>query len=262
MEGIGIHTGTPSRVTLSPAPNGAGIVFRSRGVEIPAHVDNVIDTSRCTVLGKNGVTVSTVEHLMSMLTVKASDSNLVDVYIDVEGSELPIGDGSSLLWTNALPYDYVSDTRENTDLESPLLVTGKQGSFISAYPSGYLKITVAAVFEHPLVGTQVARWDDSDSYRNEIAPARTFGFIEEVEALRKAGLALGGSEENAVVVYPDRYSSPLRFPNELARHKLLDLMGDLALAGLPLPNMEVFAVKPSHRLNVEFARALVTSLAR
>ncbi|MBC8142825.1 MAG: UDP-3-O-acyl-N-acetylglucosamine deacetylase, partial [Armatimonadetes bacterium] len=100
------------------------------------------------------------------------------------------------------------------------------------------------------------------TYFDSIAPARTFGFIEEVEALRKAGLALGGSEENAVVVYPDRYSSPLRFPNELARHKLLDLMGDIALAGLPLPNMEVFAVKPSHRLNVEFARALVGSLGR
>ena len=136
----------------------------------------------------------------------------------------------------------------------------KNGSFITAYPSDTHRLTVAAVFDHPLIGTQVARYEASqDDYAATVAPARTFGFIEEVEALRKAGLALGGSEENAVVVYSDHYSRPLRFDNEFAMHKLLDVLGDLALAGLPLPAMDIFAVKPSHRLNVEFARALAAA---
>ena len=247
---------------LSPAPFGAGIVFRRDGVEILAHVNNVVDTSRCTVLGKNGVTVSTIEHLMSAFAA----FRVTDAYVDVDGNELPIGDGSANLWVDTIhqskiPWQY----REGDAIDIPsvptTVVTGSNGSFIAGYLSDRLVITVATVFEHKLVGTQVHRFKNIGYYKEEIAPARTFGFIEEVEALRKAGLALGGSEENAVVVYPDRYSSPLRFPNELARHKLLDLMGDLALAGLPLPNMEIFAVKPSHRLNVEFARALVAQIA-
>jgi UDP-3-O-[3-hydroxymyristoyl] N-acetylglucosamine deacetylase len=132
---------------------------------------------------------------------------------------------------------------------------------VVAFPSDSLRLTVVVHFEHPLVGTQVARFDPArgDRYEDDVAPARTFGFIEEVEALRAAGLARGGSEDNAVVVYPDRYSTPLRFDNELARHKLLDLVGDLSLVGGPL-RADVVAVKPSHRLNTDFARLLAARL--
>jgi UDP-3-O-[3-hydroxymyristoyl] N-acetylglucosamine deacetylase len=264
VQGIGIHTGADSLVYLSPAPFGAGVVFVSGGVQIPAHVDSVVDTSRCTVLGKDGVTVSTVEHLLSCF----AGLGVTDAIVEVTGPELPIGDGGSGIWIETA-WNGAGFTDSETEimvpsLAGPLMVSGKNGSFIAAYPSNRLLLTVAAVFDHPLVGTQVARFDARtenywDSYTDEIAQARTFGFIEEVEALRKAGLALGGSEENAVVIYPDRYSKPLRFENELARHKLLDMMGDLALAALPIPNMEIFAVKPSHRLNVEFARLLTAS---
>ena len=270
VEGIGIHTGTHSRVTLSPAPFGAGVVFRSQGVEIPAHVDYVVDTSRCTVLGKDGVTISTVEHLMSAIASIGIDS----VYVDVEGGELPIGDGSASLWMNALHEADDMFSGEATGVwrplphtAYPLRVEGKNGSFIEAKPCDWLKIDVTIQFDHPLIGTQTAGYETNprgtwDDYSICVGGARTFGFIEEVEALQKAGLALGGSEENAIIVYPDHYSKPLRFENELARHKLLDLMGDLALAGLPLRGMEVFAVKPSHRLNVEFAKALVAAVGR
>lgn len=258
VKGIGIHTGALSRVTLSPLlDSGGDIIFRSQGTEILADVENVVDTSRCTVLGTNGVTVSTVEHLMAA----CAGLGINRLLVDIEGAELPIGDGSSLLWNDAIASVGVHNLHVDKVYSPslPVVVTGKNGAFIAAYPSDKLTLTVAVSFEHPLVGTQVARYNEAtDNYFADIAPARTFGFIEEVEALRKAGLALGGSEENAVVVYPDRYSRPLRFPNELARHKLLDLMGDLALAGLPLPSMEIFAVKPSHRLNIEFARALAS----
>lgn len=261
VEGIGIHTGVHSRVTLSPAPNGAGVVFRSQGVEIPAHADFVVDTSRCTVLGKDSVTVSTVEHLMSAF----AGLGITNAIVDIVGPELPIGDGGANIWVDAI-RDGAGFREDDAKTSSPsltetLVISGKNGSFIAAYPADTLLFTVAAVFDHPLIGTQIARFPArsktfEEDYATEVSPARTFGLIEEVEALRKAGLALGGSEENAVVVYADRYSKPLRFDNELGRHKLLDLMGDLALAGLPLPNMEVFAVKPSHRLNVEFAKRL------
>lgn len=268
VEGIGIHTGTHSRVTLSPAPIGAGVVFRSQGIEIPAHVDYVVDTSRCTILGKDGITISTVEHLMATL----AGNNISDIFVDIDGKELPIGDGSAEIWQEAIlsiaTSPFTDEPGTTISGFEPIVVTGRNGAFISARSiDSDFRATVAITFDHALVGTQVAFYSQSttkrdNSFSENIAPARTFGFIEEVEALRKAGLALGGSEENAVVVYPDRYSKPLHFENELARHKLLDLMGDLALSGVPLPNIEIFAVKPSHQLNVEFAKRIATIARR
>jgi UDP-3-O-[3-hydroxymyristoyl] N-acetylglucosamine deacetylase len=212
------------------------------------------------VLGGHGKTVSTVEHLLSAF----SGLGITDALIEIRGPELPILDGSALPWVQALQAAGIRETPADTTkrwrLNEPIVLTGKNGSFVAAHPAKNLRLTAAAVFEHPLVGTQVARFspqDDSD-YSRDVAPARTFGFIEEVEALRKAGLALGGSLDNAVVVYPDHYSAPLRFSSELAYHKLLDMLGDLFLAfGSPLPlAMDIVAVKPSHRLNVELAARL------
>jgi UDP-3-O-[3-hydroxymyristoyl] N-acetylglucosamine deacetylase len=258
--GVGIHTGADASVRLHPAPFGTGIIFRVAGQEIPAHAARVTDTSRCTVLGAEGVTLSTVEHLLSAF----AGLRITDALVEVEGPELPIGDGSSVLWTEAIREAGIvaGDAAIPPTLTEPILLTGKGGSFIAAYPAFAPTLTAAISFEHPLVGTQVARFSPSSGdYAAEIAPARTFGFIEEVEALRAAGLAKGGSFDNAVVVYPDRYSVPLRFEDELARHKLLDLMGDLLLSGgVGLPNADIIAVKPSHRLNAAFAARLADTI--
>ncbi len=260
--GIGIHTGASSRVRLFPAPAGTGIVFRTQGQEISARAANVVDTSRCTVLGGSGMTVSTIEHLLSAF----AGGGVTDALVEIEGPELPIGDGSSALWAEAIAeVGVLGEAAEGFSLTEPLVVTGKDGAFVAGYPSEALRLTVAVSFpQHPLVGTQVARFEPGrgEDYAREIAPARTFGFIEEVEALLAAGLAKGGSFDNAVVVYPDHYSVPLRYENELARHKLLDLMGDMMLCGAGvLPTLDVVAVRPSHRLNVAFAAALAERLA-
>ena len=253
VQGIGLHTGASVSVTLHPAEAKSGLVFRSQGVSIPARTAFVVDTSRCTVLGTEGSRVSTVEHLLSA----CAGHGISDLCIEVEGPELPIGDGGAALWCAALAEaGMAGEPSPGPVLREPLVVTGKNGQFIAAYPSASLCVTVAAVFDHPMVGTQIARYAPSqgDDYTRDIAPSRTFGFIEEVEALQKAGLALGGSLENAVVAYPDHYSVPLRFPNEMARHKLLDVLGDLLLTGYPnLPQADIIAVKPSHQLNVAFA---------
>lgn len=263
VSGVGIHTGATTCATLEPAPRpGTGVVFRVRGAsgqaeEIPARASNVEGTARCTVLkGPGGASVATVEHLLSALTA----SGVTDCVVAVDGPELPIGDGSALLWTEALRQAGIvtsGDILEPIAVDAPRTVTGANGAFIAAFPANELRLTVAISFEHALVGTQVARFEPGrgDSYATAIAPARTFGFIEEVEALRASGLARGGSVENAVVVHADHFSSPLRFSDELARHKLLDVLGDLALVGAPLV-ADIIAVRPSHRLNTDFARLL------
>lgn len=267
VAGVGIHTGAPARVRLLPAPPGTGILFRvatATGSEqdIPARAANVVDTSRCTVLGNpvTGTTISTVEHLLSAL----AGLGVADLVVEVTGPELPIGDGSALIWVKALEEAGLQGYPQTPApcLTKRVQVTGKGGAFVAAYPSDCLRLTVAVSFpDHSLVGTQVARYEAGSGYEKEVAPARTFGFIEEVEALRRAGLALGGSLDNAVVVYPDRYSAPLRFEDELARHKLLDLLGDMMLCGArALPRMDIVAVRPSHRLNVTFAAALAEQI--
>lgn len=262
LSGVGLHTGAASTVRLFPAAGSTGIRFRlSSGVEIPARADRVVDTSRCTVLGDpaSGERIGTVEHLLSACVGLGVD----DLLVEVTAGELPIGDGSARPWADLLSEGGVGGSlerpRRRICLDREVIVTGTDGAFIAAYPAESLTITVAISFPHPLVGTQVARFSPTSTgaYREEIAGARTFGFIEEVDALRAAGLARGGTLDNAIVIYPDRFSTPLRFENELARHKLLDLMGDLALGGSTnLPNADIIAVKPSHRLNVQLAGQL------
>jgi len=268
--GVGLHTGASVKTTLVPATRpGTGVVFRITGgasgavKEVAARASNVSDTARCTLLGSGAGTVSTVEHLLSAL----AGFGVTDLIVEVDGPELPIGDGSALIWTEVLTSAGIVTMEEENGvaplaLVEPVIEVGEKGAFVAAYPSDVPRFTVAAQFDHPLAGTQVARWEPArgEAYAEHVAPARTFGFDFEVEALRAAGLARGGSLDNAVVIYPDRYSSPLRFPDELARHKLLDLVGDLFLVGRPLL-ADVVAVRPSHRLNVALARRLVSTAA-
>ena len=265
VAGVGLHTGRHAVVDLFPAPPGTGIVFRTGETEIAARAENVVDTTRCTVLGKESVRVSTVEHFLSA----CAGLGVSDLIAEVSGPEMPIDDGSAQIWADVLLQAGIGEIEEArfappvSVLREPVIVPGKNGAFVAAYPSDSLRVTVCAAFEHPLVGTQIARFVGGDEYIADIAPARTFGFIEEIEALQKAGLALGGSLDNALVVYPDHYSRPLRFPNELARHKLLDVLGDLNLAfgGAGVPIADIIAVKPSHTLNVEAARQIAAQSA-
>lgn len=254
VEGVGVHTGRHAQVTVKPADAGSGIVFRVDGKPIPALADYVIATDRCTTLGLDGVHVMTVEHLMSALAGVGVDN----AEIVVRGEEIPVLDGSAAPWVERFQQAGIRELeaeRQRVRLTRPVSVmAGDRGVWAMPHPE---RLVIAAVrYEHPLVGTQVGWFDlDKIDYTKEIAPARTFGFWEEVEALLSRGKALGGSLDNALVIFPDRYSAPLRFPDEVLRHKVQDLIGDIALVGAPVEALFV-AIKPSHALNTAFALAL------
>ncbi len=256
LSGVGLHSGAGASVRLLPAPSGTGLVFRRAGdgQEIPALASNVSDTSRCTRLSFNGFTVQTVEHVLSALAGLGVD----DAVIEIDGSEVPAMDGSAAPFAAAI---LDAGLREQSASVPPITLTqpvfvSERGSTIVALPLETLSLTV--VLDYPrqaYLGAQAAVFGDAADYAGQIAPARTYGFLSEIEALRAAGLGLGASAENAVVLGETQYETPLRFPNELARHKLLDLIGDLALAGRPVC-AEIIAVRPSHTLNVRLARLL------
>ena len=258
FEGVGLHSGADASVCFRPAPAGSGLTFRDRrsGQEIPARAANVTDTSRCTRLGLNGVEVQTVEHVLSALAGLGVD----DAEIETEGREMPAGDGSAAPFVALIRAAGLCE--EHGAAVSPLAlmrpVTASAGeSMLVALPAARLTFTVVLDYpRHLYLGTLAATFDAAvGDYAAEIAPARTFGFLSEIEALRAHGLGLGASRENAVVLGEDCYETPLRFANELARHKLLDLIGDLSLIGCPLL-AQVIAVRPSHALNVRLARTL------
>lgn len=257
VEGIGLHTGERSVVWLHPAEAGTGISFRvsnSQGTTtIPALVPFVAETSRRVVLRKDGVSVQTVEHLLAT----CFGMGLTDLVVEVSGHELPIGDGSALIWVDAFKSAGFADLEKPAKFFVPETVTVNEGAgSLKVEPDDAFSAHCVFVTDHPLVGTQEAYFDArTGDFSKEIAPARTFGFWEEVETLLKRGLAKGGSFENAVVVFPDRYSSQLRFTNELARHKLLDLMGDLMLLGVRL-QAKVYARSSGHALHFRLCQIL------
>ncbi|GIV21084.1 MAG: UDP-3-O-acyl-N-acetylglucosamine deacetylase [Armatimonadota bacterium] len=254
VEGVGVHTGKQSRVTVRPAEENAGITFCVEGRHIPALAEYVVSTDRCTTLGRDGVRVMTVEHLLSALAGTGVDN----AHIEVDGEEIPVLDGSAMPWAERFQQVGLceqSAERQRIRLTRPVSVmAGDRGIWAMPHPERLLITTVH--YDHPLIGTQVAWFHlDKIDYLEEIAPARTFGFWEEVEALLARGKALGGSLDNALVIFPDRYSTPLRFPDEVLRHKVLDLLGDMALVGAQVEALFV-AVKPSHTMNTAFALAL------
>lgn len=247
VEGIGLHTGEKSVVWLHPADAGEGILFLVSNAQgkasIPALVPFVAETERRVVLQKDGVAIQTVEHLLSTCFGKG----LTDLVVEVQGVEIPIGDGSAKIWVDAFEVAGIVDLSKFAPTFTPQKVTVEEGkAILIVEPSDAFSAHYVFVTDHPLAKTQEARFDlRVNDFVKEIAPARTFGFWEEVQPLWERGLAKGGSLENAVVVFPDRYSSPLRFPNELARHKLLDLMGDLMLLGVRL-QAKVYARSSGH----------------
>jgi UDP-3-O-[3-hydroxymyristoyl] N-acetylglucosamine deacetylase len=233
--GIGLHTGVPVTVRLLPGPVNAGIIFRRTDLEdfpIEASGRNVARVSYATSLMKRGVLISTTEHLLSAL----AGSGVDNVIVELDNLEVPILDGSALPFARMIAEAGAKKQRARRAYARILkpLEIAEGAKRIAVYPAETFRVTYRISFANPLIGEQEFEFfPDRMNFESEIAPARTFGFFEEVEALRKSGLVRGGSLENAVVLSRDRILNPegLRFPDEFVRHKILDLLGDLSLLG-------------------------------
>jgi UDP-3-O-[3-hydroxymyristoyl] N-acetylglucosamine deacetylase len=245
--GTGLHSGRPTRAVVEPAEPDTGLVFcLNGGVRIPALAEYVVDTSRCTVLGAAGTTVSTVEHLLSALRGMGVDNAL----IAVDGGEIPAMEGSAKTFAEGIAQTGVSASRVPRRVFRPDRAMGfrDDDKTIAIIPSIAWRIKFTVVYPAP-IGTQYFEGEITpELYREQIAPARTFGYLHEVEELRARGLAQGGTLENAVVFAPEGPLQPLRWPDEPVRHKVLDMIGDFALLGM-YPQCEVVALKSGHKLH-------------
>ncbi|HEY8321880.1 MAG TPA: UDP-3-O-acyl-N-acetylglucosamine deacetylase [Candidatus Baltobacteraceae bacterium] len=255
FDGVGLHTGAQARVEVRPAPEDAGLVFAlgADAFEVPALAEYVTDTSRATVVGRDGRTVSTVEHLLSALF----GMGVTNATIAVDGPEIPVTDGSGKQFVDLIETAGLRPQpapRRTMKLDVPYYLRDGE-RLIAALPSDGFRIRFLADFPAP-VGTQYYDGPMTPSvYRADICGARTFGYLHEVEALRARGLARGGSLENAIVFDANGPMRPLRWPNEVVRHKVLDLLGDLALLGA-WPQFEIVAIKSGHALHAAAALAL------
>jgi UDP-3-O-[3-hydroxymyristoyl] N-acetylglucosamine deacetylase len=267
IEGIGVHTGKPATLTIRPAGAGVGIKFiRSDlepGISIPARYDSVCATDLCTVIGEgSGASISTVEHLMSALAGLGIDNAI----IEVDGAETPIMDGSSSFFVDAVEEAGLAELparrRFIKVLKKVRVESGSSFAELSPCAKG-LRLDVEVDFDCSVIGRQRLRFDLSrDAYCRELSRARTFGFVKDVERLWKAGMALGASLDNTVAIGEERVLNPegLRYRDEFARHKTLDAIGDLALAGLPI--IGAFrSYRGGHRLNIGVLEALFADQA-
>ncbi len=285
FEGVGLHTGVQARISVNPAPENAGIVFVcedfSPPIEIPAHIDYVVDLMRSTTLGRGEARVYTVEHLLAALV----GMGVSNARISIWGGEVPILDGSAKPFVDAIAQVGLQTQKAEQQyyvIEEPVHYQDKhRGVDIAALPFEGFRATVMVDYNSQVLGMQLAtlvRWED---FPVEVAPARTFCLLYELEELHKKGLIKGGTLDNAIVIVDRPYgkdelrrigalfgypevemvpegvlnNTPLRFENEPARHKLLDLVGDLALLGAPLKG-QVIAMRPGHAANIAFLRTL------
>jgi len=248
-------------MTIKPAGVDEGIVFVRRDVNgknrIKAHWDNVSDTTLATTIGNNGTVISTIEHLMSALCGTGIDNAVVEV----DTHEIPIMDGSALPFVNLLKEvgTVAQGKRKKFLVVNKEVSVSDQAGTASLLPASEFKITYKIDFPHPLIGQQSYEMVfTSDRYEKEIAPARTFGFLKDVEYLQAKGLALGGSLKNAVVLDEKKIINKegLRFHDEFVKHKILDAIGDLSLLGMPIVGHFV-AYKSGHRLNNTLLRQLL-----
>jgi UDP-3-O-[3-hydroxymyristoyl] N-acetylglucosamine deacetylase/3-hydroxyacyl-[acyl-carrier-protein] dehydratase len=260
LEGIGLHLGVPCRITFRPAKSRQGIVFRrtdcAGSPRIRAHVNEVSGSDRHTQLGSSEYAVHTVEHVLAAVTGIGID----DLTIDMDGPEPPILDGSAAPFLRAFVdagLATLDGEPEFLQLTEPLRVIDG-ASVYEAYPSENLELDVTIEFPHPLIGRQSRCFTvTTDTFATELSEARTFGFLHEVDALRAKGLIKGASLENAVVLDDtDILSGALRWTDEFVRHKALDCVGDLALAGARV-RARIVAIKPSHRGTVTLVREMV-----
>jgi UDP-3-O-[3-hydroxymyristoyl] N-acetylglucosamine deacetylase/3-hydroxyacyl-[acyl-carrier-protein] dehydratase len=257
--GVGLHSGNRVRMTLQPAPPGSGLRFRRVDLdgqpEIEARAENVSETQRCTTLSRGNVKIHTVEHVLAALAGCGVDNAV----IELDANEPPIADGSARAFTELITAAGVvpqSEPREPYCVREPMELEVGETTF-SVFPHDRLKITCTSADQAGRFTQFYSVELTPETWRRELAPARTFCFFEEIEFLIRKGLIKGGSLENAVVIRDDAVltTEPLRYPDEFVRHKILDLVGDLSLVGRPL-GAHVIAIRPSHAANCELARQL------
>lgn len=287
VSGIGLHTGAPVTMTFHPAPENHGYVFRRDDLEgkplIRADVDNVIDVLRGTTLSENNARVHTVEHTLAALVGMQIDN----VIIALDGPEPPVMDGSSIEYIKVLQSAGLVQQdadREFYTIEEPLHYFEKDRNVdIAALPGEELRISVMVDYNSPVLGSQHAILENIEQFNDQFGSCRTFCFLHELEMLVDKGLIKGGDLNNAIVVVDKAIddveikklaklfnrdfitvakegilnNTELRYPNEPARHKLLDLIGDLALAGVQVKG-QIIAARPGHKANIEFARKIKT----
>jgi len=260
IRGYGLHTGKPSHVRIKPANVDTGVVFLKDGVEIPAHFRYVVDVNHATNLGRKGVIIRTVEHLLSALNGLGVDNAL----IEVEGEEVPGLDGSSQIFAREiLKAGIVSQDKKKKYFRvlRAFRVERDDGSYVEVCPNGGgFKALCAIEYDHPFLNYQKTFFDrDSSDYVEEVAPARTYCFYEEIAHLLKKGLGRGGNINNAVVIGDEGVlNGPPRFSDEPVRHKLLDLLGDVKLLGASLVG-EIKAFKAGHSMHLRFLEEFMES---
>lgn len=262
VEGIGLHTGKPCRLIFRPAPSSTGIYFVRRDLPgspaVSAQAEFVSATALATVVSGDQFSVSTIEHCLSSLSALRIDN----LFIDLEGPEIPIVDGSALPFLKAIQsvgtveqdeprrYAYITEPIEFVDGDKFARITPYNG----------LRLTVVIDFPHPAIGRQTLDLDiNEENFTRSIAPARTFGFLKDVEMLRAKGLALGGSLENAVVLNDTEIlnTEGLRFADEFVRHKALDALGDLVTLGMPIMG-HISLYKAGHDVMNKLARLILS----
>ena len=285
VKGKGLHSGLDITATFKPAPDNFGYKFSRVDLEgapvIDALAENVVDTTRGTVLGKNDVRVSTVEHCLAALYAAGVDNCL----IEVDAPEMPILDGSAIVYVNEIARVGIEEQKSEKDFyiikQKTSLRDAETGSTITIYPDENFSVEVMVEYNSPVIPNQFAILDDLTEFGNEVASARTFVFVREIQPLLSNGLIKGGDLDNAIVIYdkvatqeeinsicdlmnvPRRTldglgyinTAPLKWDNEPARHKLMDVIGDMALIGRPLKG-RVVAVRPGHTINNKFTRML------
>ncbi|WP_104760888.1 UDP-3-O-acyl-N-acetylglucosamine deacetylase [Helicobacter cetorum] len=259
LVGIGLHKGVPVRLVLEPLSQNQGIVFyrKDLGVKIPLKPENIIDTKMATVLGKDEARISTIEHLLSAVHAYGIDN----LEISVDNEEIPIMDGS------ALTYCMLLDEAGLQELDAPKkvmkikrVVEVKEGDkFAKVEPDEQFSLDFTINFEHPIIAEQSYHFNFSkQAYKDEIAKARTFGFLQEVNYLRSIGLAKGGSLNNCIVLDENSILNKegLRCEKEFVRHKILDAIGDLTVLGMPMIG-KYTSFSGSHKLNSMLVKAIL-----
>jgi UDP-3-O-[3-hydroxymyristoyl] N-acetylglucosamine deacetylase/3-hydroxyacyl-[acyl-carrier-protein] dehydratase len=259
FSGVGLHTGTLTTMTFKPAPPDSGVMFcrmdLPEGPAIQADIDHVIDVSRGTTIGLNGAKVHTVEHVLAAIYGLDIDN----IRIELDGPEIPNGDGSSYPFMQALKKAGLVEQdaeRRYIQITEPVYYRLDDVT-LNVLPSDEFRMTMTIAYDHVAIGTQYASFTITpETFEKEIAPARTFCFLREVKMLQEQGLIKGGSLESAVVIGDESIlNDHLRFPDEFVRHKMLDLLGDMYLLGRRIKG-HVIGVKSGHAKNVMFSKQI------
>lgn len=251
--GVGLHTGTQAEMEIRPAAPGSGIAFVVDGTTIPATAEYASESPLATVIANDGKSISTIEHVLSaLLAMGVSDAEIV-----LTGEEIPILDGSAKLYADAIAQSGLTESTQPRAVFAPTepFELRNGGRAVLVLPASEFRVRFVGDYDAPIGTHYYEATVTPERYRTEIAGARTFTFLRDVEAMRAAGLARGGSLDNALVYDESGPMQALTWPNEPARHKALDLIGDLALLGA-YPQCEVIAIKSGHALHTRLAREL------